>query len=158
VNAACCGTLALVPVFIKAKKILFANLICDMAPIISSFDAKALLIGGIGWVGVIPLVRGIGRYTAARTNNQDTRKAIGMGAGVIIAAVTTPLISSVLGWETTEEKTRGIALGLGVAQLTDGVVHLLFPSFYDKDDQTAIQCAGHIFWGAGLVGILSCYQ
>jgi hypothetical protein len=133
-------------------------MIRDMAPIISSFDSKALLVGGIAWVCVIPLVRGIGRYTAARTSNRDTRKAIGMGAGVIVAAVTTPLISAMLGWETREEKTRGIALGLGVPQLIDGVVHILFPNFYDKDDQIAIQCAGHIFWGAGLLGILSCYQ
>jgi hypothetical protein len=128
-----------------------------MAPI-SSFDAKALLAGGIAWVCVIPIVRGVGRYTGAQTNDQGTRKAIGMGAGVIVAAATTPFVGAVLGWETSEEKTRGIALALGVPQVIDGVVHLLFPNFYDKDDQVALQCAGHIFLGAGLLGILSCYQ
>jgi hypothetical protein len=53
---------------------------------------------------------------------------------------------------------RGVALALGVAQVTDGLMHMFYPSFYSSDRDVGIACASNIFLGAGLLGIFSAYQ
>jgi hypothetical protein len=47
---------------------------------------------------------------------------------------------------------------LGTAQVIDGLCHLFYPSFYHNDATVGLACAGNIFYGAGLLGILSAYQ
>ena len=63
-----------------------------------------------------------------------------------------------LGWKTSEEKTRGIALALGTAQILDGIVHLTYPNVYSDDQTEAIASAGNIFLVAGMLGVLSVLQ
>jgi hypothetical protein len=117
-------------------------------------DVVSLLTGAGAWAVAIPLVK----YAAdACANGGTDTKVLFLGIGVGIAWVTTPLLSSILGWRTRQARIRGIALALGMAQTLDGVVHLLYPNFYSASSSAAIAGAGNIFWGAGLLGILSVY-
>jgi hypothetical protein len=77
--------------------------------------------------------------------------------GVGIAYGTTPLLSCLMGWKTSERKVRGIALALGTACVLDGLVHIFLPTFYSKSYEEGIGCAGNIFLVAGLTGIFSAY-
>eukprot|EP00750_Incisomonas_marina_P026512 INCI5917.6.p1 GENE.INCI5917.6~~INCI5917.6.p1 ORF type:complete len:124 (-),score=24.20 INCI5917.6:173-544(-) len=118
-------------------------------------DAKALVVGVAAWTAAIPAVILAGRVTTPEAS--VTGKVIAVGFGVGLAAVTTPLLSYFCGWETRPQRVRGIALALGAAQTIDGVVHLAYPEFYSKVPAEAIASAGNVFFGAGLLGILSVY-
>jgi hypothetical protein len=121
----------------------------------NSFDAKALVSGALAWAAAIPAVMLVGPKTAE--SSATSNKVLALALGVGISAATTPLLSYVLNWRTREEKVRGIALALGTAQVLDGIVHIAHPKFYANDAGEGLACAGNIFWGAGLLGILSCY-
>ncbi len=103
----------------------------------------------------IPVVKLVGPLTAGNSPIQNKVGALILGAG--IAAVTTPILSSILGWKTRLERVRGIALALGAAQTLDGLVHLFHPTFYSANAAEGLSCAGNIFLGAGLLGIMSAY-
>ncbi len=122
----------------------------------SYFDIKAVVAGAAGWAAAIPIVM----YAGPRSNEASSAgaKAAALALGVGIAAVTTPTLSYLLGWKTREEKLRGVALGIGAAQVLDGLVHVAYPKFYANDAADGLACASSIFWAAGLTGILSCYQ
>jgi len=64
----------------------------------------------------------------------------------------------ILGWKTQPERVRGIALALGTAQVLDGLVHFFKPNFYSSDHEESLASAGNIFFGAGMLGILSAYM
>jgi hypothetical protein len=117
-------------------------------------DSVALLAGAGAWAAVIPLVKYAGEV--CELGGTNTKIAF-LGFGVLVAGVTTPLLSYILGWKTREARIRGIALALGMAQTLDGFVHVLYPSFYSSNPSFALASAGNIFWGAGLLGILSVY-
>ena len=121
----------------------------------NAMDAKSFAAGFAAWAAAIPIVKVAGEYTA----DGATGKLLMMGSvGLGIAFATTPLLSAILGWRTREQRVRGIAIALGVAQTIDGVVHLLYPSFYSSNPSVALSAAGHIFFGAGALGILSAFS
>jgi len=132
--------------------------------IISRSDLSIMAVGAAAWALAIPAVqaagRGVGSYREASHDRVPylvvRSGALIVGAG--IAAVTPPMLSYLLCWKTSTEKVRGVALALGTAQVLDGLVHLFWPNFYDKDPHTGLACAGNIFYGAGLLGILSALQ
>lgn len=126
---------------------------CNMSNITTS-DTLAMLAGAGAWAAVIPIVKYAGE--ACEVGGNNTKIAF-LGFGVVLAGVTTPLMSYLLGWKTREARIRGIALALGMAQTLDGVVHVLYPNFYSSNPSFALASAGNIFWGAGLLGILSVY-
>jgi len=117
-------------------------------------DVKIMVLGALGWAAAVPVVKMAGSSSA----KSSTNKLIGYGVGAGISLITTPLLSSLLGWESPHERVRGVALALGTAQVIDGIVHLFYPKFYNRDRDAAILSAGHIFSGAGLLGILSAYM
>eukprot|EP01126_Amoeba_proteus_P043674 TRINITY_DN4807_c0_g2_i1.p1 TRINITY_DN4807_c0_g2~~TRINITY_DN4807_c0_g2_i1.p1 ORF type:complete len:123 (+),score=21.83 TRINITY_DN4807_c0_g2_i1:51-419(+) len=114
------------------------------------------IAAGVGiWATAIPLVKFFGNYW---NRGGFAEKAVTLGAGVLISAVTTPILGYALQWQTQADRTRGIAVGLGAAQVLDGLVHLYHPRFYSDDQNTRIYCAGSIFFVAGLTGILSAFM
>ena len=119
-------------------------------------DMKALAAGVMAWTVAIPAVKIAGNGVASNEGYFAKIVALGVGAG--IAACTTPLLGSMMGWRTSNERVRGIALALGAAQVVDGLVHLFNPTFYNNDHRVGIACAGNIFYGAGLLGIFSCFM
>mmetsp|Transcript_44900 Transcript_44900/g.105353 ORF Transcript_44900/g.105353 Transcript_44900/m.105353 type:complete len:124 (-) Transcript_44900:210-581(-) len=118
-------------------------------------DVKAMVGGALGWGAAIPAVILAGRVTTPESGT--TGKVATVAFGVALAVATTPLLSYLLGWKTQPERIRGVALALGTAQTIDGVVHLLRPTFYSENASEGIASAGNIFFGAGLLGIMSVY-
>lgn len=117
-------------------------------------DVIALIAGAGAWASVIPLVSFAGqKCVEGGTNTQVIFLVFGVG----LAAITTPLLSSILGWKTRSARIRGIALALGMAQTLDGIVHTFYPAFYSNNPYYGIAAAGNIFWGAGLLGIFSVF-
>lgn len=82
-------------------------------------DVNAMIAGSVAWAVAVPAVMWVGPLTAEGGN---TGKAVALVVGVGIAAATTPLVSSIMGWQTREQRVRGIALALGTAQTIDGIV------------------------------------
>jgi hypothetical protein len=128
-----------------------------MAPTTTTLrgDVMTLIAGAAGWTCAIPAVQATG-LAVANSDSIGTKMAVIL-VGVGIAYGTTPLVSYVMGWNTSERKVRGIALALGTAQVIDGLVHIFQPTFYSKSYHEGIGCAGNIFLGAGLLGIFSAY-
>lgn len=120
-------------------------------------DMKALGMGALAWSLAVPAVK-IAGTACIENSTTTTNQYICLVFGAGLAAVTTPLLSQLLGWSTPHERVRGIALALGVAQTIDGLVHLFRPDFYANDPRTGLACAGNIFYGAGLLGIFSAYM
>jgi hypothetical protein len=121
-----------------------------------SSDIITLAAGVGAWgIAILP-VKAVGDFCAK--SDGPANKIVAMGLGVGIAYFTTPLMSYFLGWTTPYQKVRGIALALGAAQVTDGIVQMWFPTFYHRDHHVAILSASNIFYGAGLLGIFSAYQ
>ena len=118
-------------------------------------DLQSLAVGAAGWAVAIPAVKIAGSGVA---NGGTNEKALALVVGIGIASCTTPLLSYIMSWKTPHERVRGIALALGAAQVTDGLMHLFFPEFYSADKAVGLACAGNIFYGAGLLGIFSAYQ
>ncbi len=118
-------------------------------------DLKAVAAGAVAWAAFIPVVSVIGPVTAGKVKPLTFAAVFGLHLG--IAYATTPVMAALLGWKTSEEKVRGIAIGLGVAQVLDGVAHILFPKIYNNDSNVALSGAGNIFLGAGLLGLFSAY-
>jgi hypothetical protein len=104
--------------------------------------------------GHIPAVIWVGPLSV-KVGSTGQVVALVVGAG--IAAATTPLLSSIMGWQTRQQRVRGIALALGVAQTIDGLAHFFHPTIYAANPTVGLACAGNIFYGAGLLGILSVY-
>jgi type IV secretory pathway VirB2 component (pilin) len=119
-------------------------------------DLITLAAGGAAWTLAIVPVKSVGAFCA--NGDGPANKMLAMILGVGIAYYATPILSFVLGWTTPYQKVRGVALALGAAQLTDGVTHMWFPTFYNSDHEVGILCASNIFYGAGLLGIFSAYQ
>lgn len=82
-------------------------------------DIHAIIAGSVAWAAAVLPVMWVGPLTA---NGGNTGKVVALVVGVGIAAVTTPLVSSIMGWQTREQRIRGIALALGTAQTIDGIV------------------------------------
>jgi drug/metabolite transporter (DMT)-like permease len=118
-------------------------------------DGKSAVAGAVFWAAAVPVVKFVGPLTAGKPTPL-TLAAVG-AFQVGLAYATTPVLSLLLGWKTRDDKVRGIAIGLGVAQALDGLCHLLAPRFYHEDADKAISCAGNIFLGAGLLGIFSAF-
>ena len=118
-------------------------------------DIKSVVAGAVVWAVAIPAVKLVGQATAGDAALLNKGVALILGAG--IAAATTPLMSKILSWKNRNERVRGIALALGAAQTLDGLVHIFWPKFYSDDGSVGLACAGNIFYGAGLLGILSAY-
>ncbi|KAL7560103.1 hypothetical protein ACA910_005359 [Epithemia clementina (nom. ined.)] len=116
--------------------------------------ALAIPVVQIAGRGITPATMGAGRGGEILSGAKILALLVGMG----VAYSTTPLLSALMGWKTPSEKVRGIALALGTAQVLDGLVHMLYPSFYDRNPNVGLACAGNIFYGAGLLGIFSAYQ
>jgi hypothetical protein len=115
-------------------------------------DSVSLAAGAAAWAAAVPLVRAVGPVVAnggARTRGGVLLLALAIGAG------TTPLLARLLGWKSSAERVRGVALALGAAQTLDGVVHLFAPTFYSAKHSEALGAAGSIFSAAGLLGIFS---
>ena len=115
---------------------------------------KALAAGAGAWAVAVPLVRAVGPIIA---RGSPAAKGGVVLMCVAIAAATTPLLARILGWRTPHERVRGVALGLGMAQLLDGAVHTLRPTLYSEDARAALGGAGAIFTAAGALGIFSAY-
>jgi ethanolamine transporter EutH len=124
-------------------------------------DLKIIAAGALGWTIAIPAVQIAGQGVAVTalesSDNKMGAKVIAVVVGVGIAAATTKLLSTVMGWTTQYERVRGVALALGTAQTIDGLVHIFYPTFYSKDPAVSVGCAGNIFLGAGLLGLFSGY-
>jgi len=125
---------------------------------ISTSDLIALAAGAGRWKIAILAVKSVGVFIAQDGGEKTENKAIAIVIGVGIAYMTTPLLSRCLGWKTPGEKVRGVALALGAAQVTDGLVHMFYPTFYLSDPNVGIACASNTFFGTGLLGIFSAYQ
>ena len=117
-------------------------------------DAVALAAGAAAWALAVPVVKLVG--PAVATGGPRARIATVLLA-LGISAVTTPLLSRLLGWTRREQRVRGIALALGAAQTIDGAIHIFSPSFYSTNGAAALGSAGAIFSAAGFLGILSVY-
>lgn len=117
-------------------------------------DAVLFPLGGAAWLVAVPIVKFACKVSAG---NEVGPKIATMALGALIAAVTTPVASMLVGWKSRDEKVRGIAIMLGVAQMIDGVVHLFFPAFYSSNTQQATAASGNIFFGAGALGIASAF-
>ncbi len=118
-------------------------------------DLKSAVAGAAAWALAIVPVKLVGAATTASSPVTNKLLALALGAG--ISAATTPLLSAVLGWKTSNDKVRGVAIALGVAQTLDGVVHIFAPNFYSDDPAVALAGAGNVFYGAGILGILSAF-
>jgi hypothetical protein len=118
-------------------------------------DATTFALGAVAWAAAIPAVQWAGPLVA---NGGTTGKIIALVVGTAIAASTTPLLARLMGWRTSQERVRGIALALGVAQVLDGLLHFFNPEFYATNHAVGLAAAGNIFLGAGLLGIFSAYQ
>jgi hypothetical protein len=118
-------------------------------------DLKSIGIGVIAWSLAVPAVKYAGD---AVVKGGQVTKVVALAFGGGLAASTTPLLSYIMGWKTPHSRVRGIALALGAAQTIDGLVYLFLPDFYSNDPQASVACAGNIFYGAGLLGILSAYM
>jgi hypothetical protein len=144
-------------------------------------DLAIVVIGAVAWTLAIVPVQLAGKACAGDDSvakNDDNKggkliktssssssssslafnKGVCLVIGVALAAVTTPVLSSVCGWHTPHERVRGVAIALGTAQTMDGIMHIYHPTFYSKNPNVAIAGAGNIFLGAGLLGILSAYM
>jgi hypothetical protein len=121
-----------------------------------SSDLITIATGVAGWSLAIVPVKSVGAFCGG--GDGPANKIFAMTLGVGIAYCTTPILSFVLGWTTPYQKVRGVALALGAAQVTDGVMQMWFPTFYNSDHGIGILCASNIFYGAGLLGIFSAYQ
>lgn len=120
----------------------------------STSDATALVAGVAAWAAVIPLVKLAGPVVA----NGSTGTKVALFAALVgFSATTTPIMSRVLGWRTSNEKVRGIALALGAAQVADGLAHFFYPTIYSPDARVAVGAAGAIFAAAGALGIFSAH-
>lgn len=122
----------------------------------SSSDLLTLAAGAGAWSLAIVPVKWVGTFCAQGAG--PTNKILAMTAVTILAYITTPLMSMLFGWKTPHQKVRGIALALGAAQVTDGIMQLWFPTFYNNDHRVGILSASNIFLGAGLTGIFSALQ
>lgn len=129
-------------------------------------DLKLMAAGAIAWTVAIPAVRIAGNALVGSTGagtdegHDDDKSTAKIGAvvvGVTIAVGTATFLPYTMGWKTPYEKVRGIALALGTAQTIDGLVHIFYPAFYASSPAVALGCAANIFFGAGLLGILSAY-
>jgi hypothetical protein len=129
-------------------------------------DFKLMAAGAIAWTVAIPAVRIAGNALVGSTgdgstegtdDNKSTAKVGAVFVGVAIAVGTVKFLPYIMGWTTPYEKVRGIALALGTAQTLDGLVHMFYPAFYASSPAVALGCAANIFFGAGLLGILSAY-
>jgi type IV secretory pathway VirB2 component (pilin) len=126
-------------------------------------DLATMLVGAAAWTLAIIPVKMAGSACANENGTAEKSKAafnksVCMVIGVAIAAVTTPAIAGLCGWRSAHERVRGIAIALGTAQTIDGMMHIWNPTFYSKNRDVAVACAGNIFLGAGLLGILSAYM
>ena len=130
--------------------------ICTTNNNMDTKDIKALGMGALAWSLAVPAVKIAG--SACAVADPTTNQYISLVFGAGLAVITTPLLSRLMGWSTPHERVRGIALALGVAQTMDGLLHLFRPDFYAADPRTGLACAGNIFYGAGLLGILSAYM
>jgi len=126
-----------------------------------SEDVKSFIAGAVAWTLAIPAVKIAGKATADRevvkAGNGLRNKVFALIFGVALAATTTPVLSSIFGWNTPSERVRGVAISLGTAQTIDGLVHIFYPDFYSKNREISVACAGNIFLGAGLLGIFSAF-
>ena len=117
-------------------------------------DIKAIVAGSIGWTVAIPLVRLVGPRVSSGSNLEKVSVlTLCLGIGI----VTTPLLSHILNWHTSNERIRGIALALGTAQCIDGVVNMFIPDFYSPNALHALGGVASIFAAAGTLGIFSVY-
>ena len=125
---------------------------------LSTDDMFTMALGAGAWAVAIPAVKIAGTSVANEPTGENTTKVLACVVGVGIAYITTPLLSYIRNWKTSNEKVRGIALALGTAQVVDGLCHMFYPTFYTNDPSTGLACAGNIFYGAGLLGIFSAIQ
>lgn len=121
----------------------------------SSSDLLSAGVGAVAWGAVIPFVKFAGKAIAATEKN--TTKVMVLGAVLALSIVTTPIAGKLLKWERREERIRGVAIGLGIAQTLDGLVHMFNPTFYSNNPVEANYSSAAIFFGAGTLGILSCF-
>lgn len=119
-----------------------------------SNDATSAGFGVLGWAVAVPVVRLAGEISKS---HGDSAKWGVLGLGFSISLFTTPLGGSLLGWKTQDSRIRGIAIALGTAQMIDGVVHMFYPDFYSADPTEARASSAAIFFGAGCLGVLSCF-
>lgn len=117
-------------------------------------DLIAIGAGVVVWGAVIPLVRVVARASVSPSPAVATGL---LGLHVGIAYATTPILSSLLRWNTPADKVRGIALALGTANALDGVAHLVWPTLYSGDAKEQVAAAGNVFLAAGLLGVFSAY-
>jgi len=147
-----------------------------------SSDLTTMIVGAAAWTVAIPAVKVAGNGVTTGGNGS---KVLALLVGFVIAWSTTPLLSMLMGWKTPNQKVRGVALvstkaagicirsgfisshlltppyplqALGTAQVIDGMAHLFYPAIYHENPNVGLGCAGNIFYGAGLLGILSAYQ
>jgi hypothetical protein len=88
----------------------------------------------------------------------DLEKKVWLWLLVLILLLPQLLCYYIMGWKTPHERARGVALAIGAAQVTDGLMHLFTPDFYSADRNVGLACAGNIFYGAGLLGIFQAYM
>lgn len=77
---------------------------------LSSNDLITMAVGASAWVLVIPAVRIAGRGVAT---GESMEKGLALLVGIGISYSTTPLLSKLLGWRTSNQKVRGVALVSG---------------------------------------------
>lgn len=73
-------------------------------------DITTLALGAVAWAMAIPAVKIAGQGVAAEPSDKLMNKSLALAVGLGIAYSTTPLVSWLMGWETPNEKVRGIAL------------------------------------------------
>ena len=93
-------------------------------------DIQTLVLGAAAWCMAIPAVKIAGNGVASEPSDKFMNKSLAVAVGVGIAYSTTPLLSWIMGWETPNEKVRGIAL---VGELR----HLRSAKFDDRSLQSA---------------------
>ena len=72
-----------------------------------SSDLTTCVVGAIGWALAIPAVKLAG---SGVSSGVAAHKALAIAADIGIAYFTTPLLASLMGWKSPEEKVRGVAL------------------------------------------------
>ena len=127
-------------------------------------DLKIMAAGAAAWAAAVPAVKiagnaivGSDSSTTGSDDDLTVAKTGAVAVGVLIAVGTSKFLPYVMGWKTPYEKVRGVALALGTAQTIDGLVHIFFPTFYATSPAVSVGCAANIFFGAGLLGLLSAY-
>ena len=126
-------------------------------------DLKIMAAGAGAWAAAVPAVKIAGNAivgsdsTAGSDNDLTVAKTGAVVVGVLIAVGTSKFLPYIMDWKTPYEKVRGIALALGTAQTIDGLVHIFCPTFYATSPAVSVGCAANIFFGAGLLGLLSAY-